>query len=146
MLKVHFEREIAYQRQQYQYKLYNLLSPTNAGFMFSSTSVCTLYLSFTNQMRSMFKTLNLKHHDYLWLANVKLDTQDFILSLTYFSLFADKAGETEYSWGFVWVVILGLAVSGVAGYALYKYRIRVSLAFSFDRAQMSNCELKTHAS
>ncbi|KAL3839941.1 hypothetical protein ACJIZ3_024532 [Penstemon smallii] len=35
-----------------------------------------------------------------------------------------KVGDTEYSLGFVWVVILGLAVAGVAGYALYKYRIR----------------------
>ncbi|KAG8377136.1 hypothetical protein BUALT_Bualt09G0137000 [Buddleja alternifolia] len=35
-----------------------------------------------------------------------------------------KATSTEYSWSFVWVIILGLAVSGVAGYALYKYRIR----------------------
>ncbi|KAL7095102.1 hypothetical protein ACP275_10G003500 [Erythranthe tilingii] len=35
-----------------------------------------------------------------------------------------KDSNTEYSWSFVWVVILGLAVSGVAGYALYKYRIR----------------------
>ncbi|KAH6769372.1 VACUOLAR SORTING RECEPTOR 2 [Perilla frutescens var. frutescens] len=31
---------------------------------------------------------------------------------------------TEYSWNFVGVIILGLAVAGVAGYALYKYRIR----------------------
>lgn len=35
-----------------------------------------------------------------------------------------KDNVTEYSWSFVWVIILGLAVSGVAGYALYKYRIR----------------------
>lgn len=35
-----------------------------------------------------------------------------------------KDSVTEYSWNFAWVIILGLAVSGVAGYALYKYRIR----------------------
>ncbi|KAK4396013.1 Vacuolar-sorting receptor 1 [Sesamum angolense] len=35
-----------------------------------------------------------------------------------------KDASTEYSWSFVWVVFLGLAVAGVAGYALYKYRIR----------------------
>ncbi|KAI3474297.1 hypothetical protein Pfo_029085 [Paulownia fortunei] len=35
-----------------------------------------------------------------------------------------KAANTEYSWSFVWVVVLGLAVAGFAGYALYKYRIR----------------------
>ncbi|KAI3473086.1 hypothetical protein Pfo_030378 [Paulownia fortunei] len=36
-----------------------------------------------------------------------------------------KAANTEYSWSFVWVVVLGLAVAGFAGYALYKYRIRI---------------------
>ncbi|KAK4418830.1 Vacuolar-sorting receptor 1 [Sesamum alatum] len=35
-----------------------------------------------------------------------------------------KDASTEYSWSFVWVVFLGLVVAGVAGYALYKYRIR----------------------
>ncbi|KAH6832406.1 vacuolar sorting receptor-like protein 1 [Perilla frutescens var. hirtella] len=35
-----------------------------------------------------------------------------------------KDSVTEYSWNFVGVIILGLAVAGVAGYALYKYRIR----------------------
>ncbi|KAL0450901.1 UNVERIFIED_CONTAM: Vacuolar-sorting receptor 2 [Sesamum latifolium] len=35
-----------------------------------------------------------------------------------------KDASTEYSGSFVWVVFLGLAVAGVAGYALYKYRIR----------------------
>ncbi|XP_022874138.1 vacuolar-sorting receptor 1-like isoform X2 [Olea europaea var. sylvestris] len=35
-----------------------------------------------------------------------------------------KDANTEFSWGFVWAIILGLAVAGVSGYALYKYRIR----------------------
>lgn len=35
-----------------------------------------------------------------------------------------KDGSTKYSWSFVWVIILGLALTGVAGYGLYKYRIR----------------------
>ncbi|XP_019187165.1 PREDICTED: vacuolar-sorting receptor 1-like isoform X1 [Ipomoea nil] len=35
-----------------------------------------------------------------------------------------KAGKAEFSWGFVWVIIFGLAAAGVAGYAVYKYRIR----------------------
>lgn len=35
-----------------------------------------------------------------------------------------KDANSEVSWGFVWVVILGLAVAGMGGYALYKYRIR----------------------
>ncbi|GKV04329.1 hypothetical protein SLEP1_g16495 [Rubroshorea leprosula] len=35
-----------------------------------------------------------------------------------------KDGNTEVSWGFVWVIFLGLAVTGAAGYAMYKYRIR----------------------
>ncbi|KAL6496154.1 Vacuolar-sorting receptor 2 [Orobanche gracilis] len=34
------------------------------------------------------------------------------------------AASTEVSWGFIWVVFLGLTVAGVAGYAVYKYRIR----------------------
>ncbi|CAM8889019.1 unnamed protein product [Rhodiola kirilowii] len=29
-----------------------------------------------------------------------------------------------FSWGFVWVIVIGLAASGIAGYAIYKYRIR----------------------
>ncbi|KAL1545385.1 Vacuolar-sorting receptor 2 [Salvia divinorum] len=35
-----------------------------------------------------------------------------------------KDSVTEYSWNFVWVIILGLTVAGFTGYALYKYRIR----------------------
>ncbi|XP_059668144.1 vacuolar-sorting receptor 1-like [Cornus florida] len=35
-----------------------------------------------------------------------------------------KHGNTEVSWSFVWVIILGLAAAGVGGYAVYKYRIR----------------------
>ncbi|KAM7526594.1 hypothetical protein LguiA_016496 [Lonicera macranthoides] len=35
-----------------------------------------------------------------------------------------KDTNTEVSWGFVWVIILGLAAAGVGGYAIYKYRIR----------------------
>lgn len=40
---------------------------------------------------------------------------------------AGKDVNAEVSWGFVWVIILGLAAAGVGGYAVYKYRIRVSL-------------------
>ncbi|XP_042045797.1 vacuolar-sorting receptor 1-like [Salvia splendens] len=35
-----------------------------------------------------------------------------------------KDSVTEYSWNFVWVIILGLTMAGFTGYALYKYRIR----------------------
>ncbi|XP_057477155.1 vacuolar-sorting receptor 1-like [Actinidia eriantha] len=35
-----------------------------------------------------------------------------------------KDVNTEVSWGFIWVIILGLAAAGVGGYAIYKYRIR----------------------
>ncbi|XWS35420.1 hypothetical protein CRYUN_Cryun21dG0124700 [Craigia yunnanensis] len=35
-----------------------------------------------------------------------------------------KDVKTEVSWGFVWVIILGLVAAGAAGYAIYKYRIR----------------------
>jgi high-affinity Fe2+/Pb2+ permease len=38
-----------------------------------------------------------------------------------------KAANTSYSWSFVWIIILGLAAAGVAGYAIYKYRIRVCI-------------------
>ncbi|KAJ6746875.1 RING FINGER AND PROTEASE ASSOCIATED DOMAIN-CONTAINING [Salix koriyanagi] len=35
-----------------------------------------------------------------------------------------NAARAEYSSSFVWIIILGLATAGVAGYAIYKYRIR----------------------
>ncbi|CAA0827470.1 Vacuolar-sorting receptor 2 [Striga hermonthica] len=35
-----------------------------------------------------------------------------------------KDGNTEVGWGIIWIVFLGLTVAGVAGYAVYKYRIR----------------------
>ncbi|KAM7263589.1 hypothetical protein ACFE04_001272 [Oxalis oulophora] len=35
-----------------------------------------------------------------------------------------KEAKREVSWGFVWVIMLGLAAVGVAGYSVYKYRIR----------------------
>jgi high-affinity Fe2+/Pb2+ permease len=38
-----------------------------------------------------------------------------------------NAARAEYSWSFVWIIILGLAAAGVAGYAIYKYRIRVCI-------------------
>lgn len=36
-----------------------------------------------------------------------------------------NARNTEYSWSFIWVIILCLGAVGVGGYAVYKYRIRV---------------------
>ncbi|XP_044472977.1 vacuolar-sorting receptor 1-like [Mangifera indica] len=35
-----------------------------------------------------------------------------------------KDAKSEFSWGFIWILILGLAAAGIAGYAVYKYRIR----------------------
>ncbi|KAG8089252.1 hypothetical protein GUJ93_ZPchr0011g26973 [Zizania palustris] len=35
-----------------------------------------------------------------------------------------KSGATEVGWGFLWVIFFGLVASGIAGYAVYKYRIR----------------------
>ncbi|KAF6143041.1 hypothetical protein GIB67_041109 [Kingdonia uniflora] len=35
-----------------------------------------------------------------------------------------KDSKTTVSWNFIWVIILGLAMTGVGGYAIYKYRIR----------------------
>jgi hypothetical protein len=36
-----------------------------------------------------------------------------------------KNGATETGWGFLWVIFFGLVAAGIAGYAVYKYRIRV---------------------
>ncbi|KAG2570188.1 hypothetical protein PVAP13_7KG072100 [Panicum virgatum] len=36
-----------------------------------------------------------------------------------------KNGATETGWGFLWVIFFGVVAAGVAGYAVYKYRIRV---------------------
>ncbi|CAL4911935.1 unnamed protein product [Urochloa decumbens] len=35
-----------------------------------------------------------------------------------------KNGATETGWGFLWVIFFGLVAAGIAGYAVYKYRIR----------------------
>ncbi|KAI8559520.1 hypothetical protein RHMOL_Rhmol04G0179900 [Rhododendron molle] len=35
-----------------------------------------------------------------------------------------KDANREVGWGFIWVIILGLAAAGLGGYAVYKYRIR----------------------
>jgi len=40
-------------------------------------------------------------------------------------LYSGKNGATETGWGFLWVIFFGVVVAGVAGYAVYKYRIRV---------------------
>jgi protein-S-isoprenylcysteine O-methyltransferase Ste14 len=34
-------------------------------------------------------------------------------------------GASEAGWGLLWVVFFGLVAAGIAGYAVYKYRIRV---------------------
>ncbi|KAL8237301.1 hypothetical protein R6Q59_018382 [Mikania micrantha] len=47
-----------------------------------------------------------------------------LLYMTEHDTCISKDGKSEVSWGFVWVIILGLAVSGAAGYAFYKYRVR----------------------
>ena len=40
-------------------------------------------------------------------------------------LYSGKNGASEAGWGFLWVVFFGLVAAGIAGYAVYKYRIRV---------------------
>ncbi|CAO2147435.1 unnamed protein product [Urochloa humidicola] len=35
-----------------------------------------------------------------------------------------KNGASETGWGFLWVIFFGLVAAGIAGYAVYKYRIR----------------------
>jgi len=40
-------------------------------------------------------------------------------------LYSGKNGATETGWGFLWVIFFGVVAAGVAGYAVYKYRIRV---------------------
>jgi len=41
-------------------------------------------------------------------------------------LYSGKNGATETGWGFLWVIFFGVVAAGVAGYAVYKYMIRVS--------------------
>jgi glycerol uptake facilitator-like aquaporin len=40
-------------------------------------------------------------------------------------LCSGKNTATEVGWSFLWVIFLGLVAAGIAGYAVYKYRIRV---------------------
>jgi hypothetical protein len=40
-------------------------------------------------------------------------------------LYSGKNGATATGWGFLWVIFFGLVAAGLAGYAVYKYRIRV---------------------
>lgn len=58
-----------------------------------------------------------------------LDVEYLVTPFPKFSGLSGEYTRTNYStnWSFVSVMILSLAVAGVAGYALYKYRIRVSL-------------------
>ncbi|KAJ4895699.1 Vacuolar-sorting receptor 1 [Raphanus sativus] len=37
---------------------------------------------------------------------------------------SSKVGTTKLSWSFLWFLIIGVGVAGLAGYAVYKYRIR----------------------
>jgi hypothetical protein len=39
--------------------------------------------------------------------------------------YSGKDAAAQVGWGFLWVVFFGLAAAGIAGYAVYKYRIRV---------------------
>jgi glycerol uptake facilitator-like aquaporin len=40
-------------------------------------------------------------------------------------LCSGKNAATEVGWSFLWVIFFGLVAAGIAGYAVYKYRIRV---------------------
>jgi hypothetical protein len=53
----------------------------------------------------------------------ELDTQVMLFGRL---LYSGKSGASEAGWGFLWVIFFGLVAAGVAGYAVYKYRIRVS--------------------
>lgn len=35
-----------------------------------------------------------------------------------------KKASTEVGWSFLWVILFGLVIAGIGGYAVYKYRIR----------------------
>jgi hypothetical protein len=40
-------------------------------------------------------------------------------------LCSGKNTATEVGWSFLWVIFFGLVAAGIAGYAVYKYRIQV---------------------
>jgi hypothetical protein len=40
-------------------------------------------------------------------------------------LCSGKNAAREVGWSFLWVIFLGLVAAGIAGYAVYKYRIQV---------------------
>lgn len=52
----------------------------------------------------------------------ELDTQVMLIGCL---LYSGKNGASEAGWGFLWVIFFGLVAAGIAGYAVYKYRIRV---------------------
>jgi hypothetical protein len=60
-----------------------------------------------------------------------------------FYIDSGNAARAEYSWSFVWIIILGLATAGVAGYAIYKYRIRVCF-FEFLFYSIIFCNVEKH--
>jgi hypothetical protein len=45
--------------------------------------------------------------------------------LTDTASYSGKNAAAQVGWNFLWVVFFGLAATGIAGYAVYKYRIRV---------------------
>lgn len=67
------------------------------------------------------------------LMDMKLPCSRVVILACFFAakyLYREDAGKDanrEVGWGFIWVIILGLAAVGLGGYAVYKYRIRVWL-------------------
>lgn len=54
---------------------------------------------------------------------------DYLIRLSAFEsdecVGSGKVGTTKLSWSFLWILIIGVGVAGLSGYAVYKYRIRV---------------------
>lgn len=47
-------------------------------------------------------------------------------------MYAGKKTTAEVGWSFIWIIFLGLAITAIGGYAVYKYRIRVFILHSFS--------------
>ena len=57
---------------------------------------------------------------------INLDITWHTVMLIGYLVCSGNNGATGVGWNFLWVIFFGLVAAGIAGYAVYKYRIRVS--------------------